>query len=455
MVGLRRIFMAVVIAVASLGSIALVSLVTATPSAALQTCTDNWVGPTTGTTNWNNSSSDWSTGFPNATSVACISAAGTYTVELTASASVGTLQIGGATSGAQTVLDDGAAGSIDLSLGATTSTLESGGTLTFESGASGNASLVGTTGTNLTVGSGGTLSTEGSTNAVQIQVPVTNQAGGTVTIGAANTAQNDTTLTTNDGTFTVSSGGAYNLGGSSNFTQAAGTLNLTGAFSENSGTFTQSGGAESGNPVGLTGGTLADSAGTGAFLATGSITLSGTIPSGQTVTDDGAAGSIDLSVNSPVTVDGNLTLESGSSGNDTVTGSGSLVVASGAQLTTEGSTNAVQIQVPLTNQAGGTVTIGAVNTAQNDTTLTTNDGTFTVSSGGAYNVSGSSTFTQAAGTLTVTGAFSENSGTFTQSGGTESGNPVGLTGGTLADSAGTGAFLATGSIALSGTIPSG
>ena len=229
-------------------------------------------------------------------------------------------------------------------------------------------------------------------------------SGGTVTIGAADTAQNDTTLTTNDGTFTVSSGGALNLGGSSSFTQAAGTLTVTGTFNENSGTFTESGGAESGNPVGLTGGTLADSAGTGAFLATGTITLSGVIPSGQTVTDDGAGGSISLNMTSAVTVDGTLTLESGASGDSTLSGSGgSLTVASGGNLTTEGSSDAVQIQVPVTNQSGGTVTIGAADTAQNDTTLTTNDGTLQVLNGGKLALSGSSTLSNTAtGTIGVT-----------------------------------------------------
>ena len=128
---------------------------------------------------------------------------------------------------------------------------------------------------------------------------------------------------------------------------------MTGTFNENSGTFTESGGAESGNPVGLTGGTLADSAGTGAFLATGTITLSGVIPSGQTVTDDGAGGSISLNMTSAVTVDGTLTLESGASGDSTLSGSGgSLTVASGGNLTTEGPSDAVQIQVPVTNDVG-------------------------------------------------------------------------------------------------------
>ena len=364
----------------------------------------------------------------------------------------GSITLSGTVPTGQTVTGDGAGGSITLSV---TSAATVDGTLTLESGSSGNSTVSGSGGS-LTVASGGQLITEGSTDAVVIQVPLTNQSGGTVTIGAVNTAQNDTTLTTNDGTFTISSGGALNLGGSSNFTQAAGTLTVTGSYNQNSGTFTQSGGTESGNPVGMTGGTLADTAGSGAFLATGSITLSGTVPTGQTVTGDGAGGSITLNMNSAVTVDGTLTLESGSSGNSNVSGSGgSLTVASGGQLITEGSTDAVVIQVPLTNQSGGTVTIGAANTAQNDTTLTTNDGTFTISSGGALNLGGSSNFTQAAGTLTVTGSYNQNSGTFTQSGGTESGNPVGMTGGTLADSAGSGAFLATGSITLSGTVPTG
>ena len=131
--------------------------------------------------------------------------------------------------------------------------------------------------------------------------------------------------------------GTLALSGGSSFTQAAGTLTLTGTFTENSGTFTQSGGAESGNPVGMTGGTLADSGGTGAFLATGSITLTGTIPSGQTVTVDGAGGTSSANMPSAVTVDGTLTLESGAGGDGDVTGSGSLTVASGGTLTTEGS----------------------------------------------------------------------------------------------------------------------
>ncbi len=74
------------------------------------------------------------------------------------------------------------------------------------------------------------------------------------------------------------------------------------------------------------------------------------------------------------------------------------------------------IETPLTNQTGGTVTIGAPDTRQDAGTLTTNSGAFTVASGGKLALTGNSSFTDAAGTLTVTGTMTESGGTFTQSG---------------------------------------
>ena len=59
--------------------------------------------------------------------------------------------------------------------------------------------------------------------------------------------------------------------------------------------------------------------------------------------------------------------------------------------------------MPITNKAGGTVTIGAPTTNQDDDTLTTNSGTFTVSSGAGYTLTGGSSFKDSTGTLTVTG----------------------------------------------------
>ena len=91
----------------------------------------------------------------------------------------------------------------------------------------------------------------------------------------------------NSGAFTVASGGTLALSTGSSFTDAAGTLTVTGTLSELGGTFTQSGGTESGNPVALATATLAVSAGTGSFGFTGASTLTGTIPSGQTVRVEG------------------------------------------------------------------------------------------------------------------------------------------------------------------------
>ena len=54
------LLVAVAALVGSFGTAGVVLLATATPSAALSTCTDNWQGPTTGTTNWNASAANWS-----------------------------------------------------------------------------------------------------------------------------------------------------------------------------------------------------------------------------------------------------------------------------------------------------------------------------------------------------------------------------------------------------------
>ena len=222
--GVRRLAVALAVALAWLGSAGIVMVATATPSASL-TCTDSWVGPNSGTPSWNGSTSYWSTNaFPTSSDVACVNEARTYSVLLTSSASVSALQVGGASGGTQGVVADGAGGGVDLSMGGA-STVESGGTLTLESGASGNATVSGTG--SMTVASGGTFSTEGSDDNVYIQVPVTNQSG-TVTIGAASTVQNTGTLDSNAGSFRVANSGQLALSSSSGLTDTAtGTLGVT------------------------------------------------------------------------------------------------------------------------------------------------------------------------------------------------------------------------------------
>ncbi len=454
--GLRRVFGAVSLAGATMAGVGVAALATAPPSAALPMCTDSWQGPVSGTTNWNAASTNWSTGFPTSSSVVCINLAGTYTVLLTASESINTLELGGGATGTQTLDTSGSAGSVVLTLAAA-STVSSNGFLTIDPTSSGYVQLAGAGG--VTVASGGALATSGPTGSdiAYIRTPVTNQTGGTVTIGAPTTNQDSETLTSNSGTFTVASTGNLALSGSSTFTDSAGTLTVTGTFSESTGTFTQSGGTVSGT-VDLSGSaTLADSAGTGAFLFTGTGTVTGTIPAGQSVTGSGSAGSITLTVTG-VTVDGTLAAAPTTAGYVILSSTGTgVTVASGGTLSTSGPTGSdiAYIRTPVTNQPGGTVTIGAPTTDQDSGTLTTNKGTFTVASTGNLALSGSSTFTDSAGTLTVTGTFSESTGTFTQSGATVSGT-VDLSGNaTLADSTGTGTFAFTTGGTVTGTIPSG
>ena len=448
--------MATAIVLGSLGSAGVVAVVAATPSAAA-TCTDTWQGPTTGTTSWNASSSNWSSGFPTSTSVVCIGGTTSYTVDLTASATVGGLQLGG-TAGTQTLKVDGALTNVDLSFaGSSSGVVASTGVLSLVSSPSGYSDISGPP-TALVTNSGSLTATTSASGSqpVYVEVPLTNAAGGTVSISAPETRQDNGTLTTNSGAFTVASGGHYAINGGG-FTDAAGTVTLTGTMIENGGTFTQSGGTESGNPLQLTGVTLADSAGTGSFDVVGSSTFGGSIPTGQTVTVDGSSTNVNLAFPSAATVHGQLTEEASPSGYAQINGAGGVTVASGATLTTTTSASSSQpvyIETAVTNLAGGTFSVLSPDTRQDDGTLTTNSGAFAVASGGHYAINGGG-FTDAAGTVTLTGTMIESGGTFTQSGGTESGNPLQLTGVTLTDSAGTGSFDVVGSSTFGGSIPTG
>ena len=393
--GVRRAAMAGLVVAASLGSAGAVAVVSATPSAALPSCTDNWVGPSSGTTNWNASSSDWSSGFPTSSSVVCISEPGTYTVDLNSSSnsSIGALQVGGGSSGTQTVVVDGSSANVTLSL-ASASTVASGGVLALAP-SSGYTIL---SGPGVTVNSGGTFSTSGASNTAYLRSSITNN--GTVTIGAANTAQDQSTSTANDGTFTVAGGGNLSVSSGSGSFINAGAMTVTGGLTESSGTFTQTSGSIAGSPVLLTGGALVDTAGTGAFDVKSNVSMSGTIPAGQTVTVDGSTTNTDLTLTgTSVTDDGTLALDP-NSGYAILSGS-PLTVAAGASLGTSGTSNTAYLRVPVTNQAGGTVTIGAADTRQDSNTATSNAGTFQVANGGHLTLSGSSTLT-GAGTLGVT-----------------------------------------------------
>ncbi len=194
------------------------------------------------------------------------------------------------------------------------------------------------------------------------------------------------------------------------------------------------------------------SAGSGSFDVTGSSTLSGTIPSGQTVTVDGSSANVQLALPSAVTDDGTLALKP-STGYADITGSGGLTVASGGVLSTSdaNSSQSAFFETPVTNQTGGTVTVGAPSTGRSRTKAPSppTRGPSPSLPVATLVLSGSSTFTDVAGTLALDGDDAERGRwhLHPSPGGTESGNPVVLNGGATLARLGrvTGGFDVTGS----------
>jgi len=116
----------------------------------------------------------------------------------------------------------------------------------------------------------------------------------------------------------------------------------------------------------------------------------------------------------------------------------------------------VGLSTSLTNAAAGRVEV------EDDFVLVStviNDGAFAVGPGARLDLLGGSFDSNPGSTIEVGGAFEGGNTTFTQAGGTVTGGPVGLSGGsTLVDSAGAGSFVLWGGGAanqLSGTIQAG
>ncbi len=431
-------------------------------------CTDSWKTAASGP--WS-TPANWSTGaVPTSSDNVCITIAGTYAVTISGSASAGTIVLGTSSGKESLKIIGNASTSSTLNLSAATgSQIKAKGVLKVNSknvSGAGFAMIAG--GPTVDLVNNGTILTAGGTDAPNyVRVNITNNSGGTVKIKGANTKEDSgagpTTLT-NHGTFTVTSTGNFAVSGGSSFTQAGGTLSNGGTIAESNGTFTQSGGTDSGNTISVTTATLVDSSGAGSFDLFGSDTLSGTIPSGQTVNVIGNPSS-----NAEATLGTNV-INNGTFELDSLTTSGSgfaMLYQSSSDFTftnngtfeTLGATvSADYLRAQITNGTTGTLTIGGAQTAEDGAqgaTNITNNGTLSVGSGGGLVVGGASSFTQSAGTLTNSGSFAVSSGTFTQSGGTDSGNAISMTTSTLVDSAGGGNFNMFGSDTLSGTLPAG
>jgi hypothetical protein len=416
------------------------------------TCTDSWKTAASG--QWS-VAANWSTGaVPTSSDNACITVAGTYTVTLTDGYSVSTLTLGGP-SGTQTLSIQAPAGhNAQLTLSATPgSDVGPNGVLQLDSLAGGGTATLGG-GSTATLTNDGVFATlDASSNQDYIRANLTNDAGGTVTIGGASTVQDSGTTTVNGGSMTVTASGALSVTGGSVITNN-GTVTDTGSITLNNSTWNQNG-AESGNTVALfNSSTLADTSGAGSFSLTDTENLSGTIPSGQTVNVLALSGhNADAVLAATVVNNGTLLLSMPSPGGSAqLSGAGSLT--NNGSFQTSGSANTVYVRVNVTS--AGSVTINGTDTRQDSNTTFTNNGTFTVGSGATYAVSSSGSVFTDNGTVADNGALTLNNATWNQNGGSETGNAVALSNGsTLADAVGAGSFNLTDTDTLSGTIPAG
>jgi len=215
----------------------------------------------------------------------------------------------------------------------------------------------------------------------------------------------------NEGTFTVASGASVEMQPS--FAGKAGFINdgavvdggsVTGSGAE----WTQKGGSVTGDEVMLqSGSTLKDSAGTGSFLDNyGTLTLTGTIPAGQTVTVRGEPFnyqgenfySTTLSLGAKELVnDGTLVLNPTGSGE--VNGgqvnieSGSIHNSGVIDDETETASRRTQDLVSLTNGSSGTLQINGGIFEGNEGASTTNEGLVTIAPGALYRLQEAASFT--------------------------------------------------------------
>ena len=414
------------------------------------TCTKSWNSAVSGA--WTDATKWTPAIVPSSGDDVCINLAGTYAVTLNGSGTANSLTLGGA-AGAQTLSIAGTApANANLSL-ATPSKVLASGRLVMDSSSAGAFSLIQGAGPLTVVGRFTTVQNAGNTR--YIRIPIDNQ--GTLEIGAASSLNDGgTTLTNSTGSLNVVSSGALDVNNST-FVSSGGSVSVAsgGALRLTGSTFTLAGGALTGTPVQLSGSTLNDSAGTGVVNLVASDTLSGTIPAGQTVNILGTApANASVTLSGTVVNNGTLALDSQSSGAFALMQSGALT-NNGLLHTVQGGGNVRYLRSAVTNTPSGTIQIGAAGTIQDSGGSTVNQGALVVDAGGAEDVSGTSITTQPGSTISVAGSLSVSGGTFNAAGGAFTGNPIVLSGSTLNDSAGTGAFDLVSSDTLSGTIPAG
>jgi hypothetical protein len=258
----------------------------------------------------------------------------------------------------------------------------------------------------------GTIETETSSASFGefIQGSIQNAGSLTNASGTLTLQDSNSQASSNSGAMTVAAGAATMLTGGPGFTNsgqitATGSLTLTSLDPQ---TWTQSGGSVSGSTVSLyNSDTLVYSAGTGSFaLGSGNAedSLSGTIPTGQTVTlNAGANGNAALALDGTVTNNGTFIMDApaGATGNPEIDPG-----PSGGKLVNNGTINLLDpiasqsnlLRTDLTNDASGVIDV------QSGTTYY--DGGNTLLNQGTLLIAPAAQFIQKAGTATNSGTLS-------------------------------------------------
>src|ERR1019366_7831124 len=353
-------------------------------------CTDNWTNTAGGA--WS-TATEWSEGtVPGLADVACITLAGTYTVTMSASASVGSLTLGAA-SGTQTLEIEGSGTDAILHLDGD-STINQTGELVLDNGSSnGFADVEAYSGTPTLTNNGTVKSTVEGLGQNYLEINVENASGGKLEVASGLLQQDFATTTTNDagGTVQVDGAGVFELTHAGGSVVNSGSVVNNGTFSLTGGpSWTQSGGALSGsNPVAIQSGSLVDSAGTGQFVLTDTVGLSGTIPLGQTVTVSGGALDSKALITGNVTNNGTLVLDqpAGTGFADVQAGTGTPTLTNNGTVksTVEG-IGQNYLEINLENASGGKLEVASGLLQQDFATTTTNDGTVILGAGASYDI---------------------------------------------------------------------
>ena len=441
-----------------------VILILGAPPASAAACTHSWIG---GDGDWA-VAANWDNGpdpdsVPGGGSVACIQAAGTYTVHVTARAGLNNMDLAGA---AELKLG-GPSGTQTLSLAATFVDGQHAGASLFigttgSIGANGRLMLSGNTGTTsdidvcaVSFSNAGLIQVDGGGGGRFLRGQITNAAGGSININADTVTPSvhscgSNSLTNSGGTINIAAGANYtnteSFGHSGGTTAVTGSMNGSGAFQVTGGSFTGS------KPVLTSTNPLTVSAGTGSFVLRGPNNTGSSIGAG-----------IDLTVEGTAAEDASLTH---SAAGDTTTNAGTIHLTStdaahGASLyaydgdadsftntgtieTLTGAGGFRTLGLGITNGTGGTIHIGADTDGaccSSSLRLTNAGGQITVDATKTWTLSGSP-FAQTSGTTTVNGSLVKPAGQTTVSGGTFTGNPVVLNSpNAFSPIAGTGSFI--------------